>query len=58
MFQDVAPGATEFELSSEVQITLTPNLEDSTSLSPLFREPIHYLDTKDVSSMNGKTYQV
>jgi hypothetical protein len=55
MFQDIAPEATEFALSSEVQITITPDLEASTPASPRFSEPIHILDIKDVRFMKGRT---
>jgi hypothetical protein len=48
MFQDSAPGDTALAASSQVEITIKPDLETSTPASPVFKEPIHILDIGDV----------
>jgi hypothetical protein len=48
MFQDSPPGVTALAASSQLAITIIPDLETSTPASPLFREPIHILDIRDV----------
>jgi len=56
MFQDISPEDTEHSLSSEVEVTIIPDLEASTPSSPLFENPIYILDIADVRFMNGNIW--
>jgi hypothetical protein len=49
MLQDVPPdGRADPELSSELSITIKPDIAASTPASPLFSEPIYILDIREV----------
>ncbi|XP_033610358.1 uncharacterized protein LOC111871971 isoform X2 [Cryptotermes secundus] len=44
---DSDPTVTGHAASSQVEITIIPDLETSTPASPVFKEPIHILDIRD-----------